>query len=67
MTDEDNPISLGGGLTFQMNMTDFDTPNDSDTIGWTLYDKDGILLFSSNWTGVDTAEHVAKGNLVVHD
>lgn len=66
VTGEANPVSLGGNMDFQMRVSNYGQPNDTDTIGWTLYDSDGTLVFSSNWTGTDTAGRVAKGNLIVH-
>ncbi len=66
VTDEANPVSLGGNLRLHMEMHDNGEPGENDTIGLTLWHKDGTLLFSSNWTGVLTAEHlVTGGNLQV--
>lgn len=61
-TDPDNPVGVDGNLRLQMRPTDFDAPADVDTIGWTLHDTSGALLFSSNWTGTDTADLEAAGN-----
>jgi len=47
ITDPLNPISLDGNGTLQVTMTD--TGSDGDTIGITLWDKNGGLWFSSNW------------------
>jgi len=67
VTDQDDPISLGGNLTFQMRMTDNGEPGETDSIGFSLWDKDGELLFSSNWDDVETIEQeLTGGNLVVH-
>jgi hypothetical protein len=67
VTDPLNPISVDGGATLQMNMTDKGEPGSSDTIGFTVWNKSGGLWFSSNWTGVKTAEQLlVGGNLVVH-
>jgi len=50
-----------------MNMHDQGEPGSSDTIGFTVYDKNNALMFSSNWTGATTAEQLlAGGNVVVH-
>ena len=55
-----------GGLILQVNMTDRGKPGSSDAIAISVYDR-SMLLFSSNWTGISTAETVlAGGNLVVH-
>jgi hypothetical protein len=49
-----------------MEMTDNGEPGENDTIAITLWRKNGTLLFSSNWTGVETLEQsVAGGNLQV--
>ena len=62
------PISLGGGHSFQMKMTDRGEPGSSDTIGMALYaNGSGALLFSSNWSGTNTIEQLlGGGNLLVH-
>ena len=61
------PISVEGNATIQMNMHDQGEPGSSDTIGFTVYDKNNALMFSSNWTGATTAEQLlAGGNVVVH-
>ncbi|NNF68828.1 MAG: tandem-95 repeat protein [Acidimicrobiia bacterium] len=66
VTDELNPQSLGGNLRLHMEMHDNGEPGDTDTIGFTLWAKNGTLLFSSYWSGVQTLEQViAGGNLQV--
>jgi VCBS repeat-containing protein len=62
------PISLGGGHSFQMKMTDRGEPGSGDTIGMALYANGlGALLFSSNWSGTNTIEQLlGGGNLLVH-
>jgi hypothetical protein len=66
ITDPANPISLGGNLTLQMQMTDKGEPGSSDSIAFALYNG-SKLLFSSNWNGTKTIEQtVGGGNLVVH-
>ena len=62
-----SPISLGGGHSFQMKLTDKGEPGSTDTIGITLYaNNTGALLFSSNWNGTTTIEQLIRGgNLVV--
>jgi hypothetical protein len=60
-----NPISLGGGLTFQITLTDNGEPGTSDTIGFSLWNG-STLVYSSNWTGTKTAEQtITGGNLQV--
>jgi hypothetical protein len=60
------PVSLGGNLTLQVNLTDRGEPGSSDQIAISLYDG-STLMNSSNWTGIQTAElTLTGGNLVVH-
>jgi hypothetical protein len=50
-----------------MNMHDQGEPGSTDTIGFTVYDKNNVLMFSSNWNGAATVEQVlGGGNVVVH-
>jgi hypothetical protein len=67
ITDALAPVSLGGGHSFQMKLTDKGEPGSTDTIGITLYaNGTGALLFSSNWTGTQTIEQIlGGGNLQV--
>ena len=61
-----SPTSLGGNYTLQMTMKDNGNPGSTDTIGITLRDSGGALLFSSNWSGTNTREQTLNGgNLVV--
>ena len=67
ITDPANPISLGGNLRLKADMTDQGEPGTDDSIGLTLTTSSGVLLYSSNWTGIDTAEMLLSGgNIVVH-
>ncbi len=66
ITDPNVPISLGGNNTLQMEMTDKGEPGNTDSIAITLWDAGGLLLFSSNWNGTQTAKQtLGGGNLVV--
>jgi hypothetical protein len=57
---------LGGNLTLQVKLTDRGEPGAEDEIAITLWDRN-VLLYSSEWTGTNTAEQIlAGGNLVVH-
>lgn len=61
-----SPISLGGNLTMQVNITDRGEPGNNDDIAISLYNG-SALLYSSSWTGNNTALMLlAGGNLVVH-
>ncbi|MBX2876832.1 MAG: T9SS type A sorting domain-containing protein [Saprospiraceae bacterium] len=66
ITDPKNPISLSGNKSLQIEL--YDNGNgSSDLIGFTLYDKNGELWFSSNWDGAQTALQVLeKGKIKVH-
>jgi hypothetical protein len=68
LTDVTNPlapISMGGGLTAQVTMTDKGEPGSADSIGITLWNGN-TLLFSSRWTTKTEETVVGGGNLVVH-
>ncbi len=66
VTDPLNPIALGGNNTLQMELTDRGEPGNTDTIGISLLNDAGGLLFSSNWNGTRTIEQIlGGGNLVV--
>jgi len=60
------PISIDGGASLQITLTDKGEPGSSDQVAVTLWDKNGGLWFSSKWDGAKTVEQVlAGGNLVV--
>ena len=71
ITDPLLPISLGGGHSFQMKLTDKGEPGNTDTVGITVYaNNTGALLYSSRWNGTTTIEQMlgngsGGGNLVV--
>jgi hypothetical protein len=61
-----SPVSLGGNLNLQVNMTDRGEPGNNDDIAISLYNG-STLLYSSYWTGTNTAAMLlAGGNLIVH-
>jgi hypothetical protein len=61
-----SPISIEGNATLQVNMTDAGEPGTSDRIAITVWNKEGGMWFSSEWTGVRTAEVLlTRGNIVV--
>jgi MBG domain/MBG domain (YGX type) len=60
------PISVDGNASLQVTMTDNGEPGSNDTIGITVWNKNGGLWFSSNWSGTKTLEQLlGGGNLVV--
>jgi len=60
------PISVDGGVTLQMTVTDKGEPGAFDSIGFTVLNKSGGLYYSNNWTGVKTIEQLlGGGNLKV--
>jgi hypothetical protein len=66
VTNPNSPVSLGGGWSLQMSMTDKGEPGKDDSIALTLWNG-STLVFSSNWDGAKTPEQVlGGGNLVVH-
>ncbi|MBA3335394.1 MAG: tandem-95 repeat protein, partial [Acidobacteria bacterium] len=59
-------ISVDGGASLQVVMTDRGEPGSSDSIAVTLWDKNGGLWFASKWDGVKTVEQtLGGGNLQV--
>ena len=51
----------------KVDLTDRGEPGSNDSIGINLTNSDGILLYSSNWSGISTEEMLLSGgNLVVH-
>ena len=66
ITDPLNPVALGGNNTFQMELTDKGEPGSTDTLGITVWNDAGGLLFSSRWDGTRTIEQLlGGGNLAV--
>jgi hypothetical protein len=68
ITDPANPIGIAGNQTFQMTLTD-NGAGSSDTIGFTVWNPNGGLQFSSNWNanlGRTVEQVLAGGSLVVH-
>jgi hypothetical protein len=71
ITDSANPIAVDGNASLHVTMTDNGEPGVADTIGITVWNKSGGLWYSSNWTGIKTADQLlgsgkGGGNLQVH-
>jgi hypothetical protein len=67
ITDPLLPVSIDGGATLKVTMSDSGEPGSSDTIGITVLNKDGGTWYTSNWDGITTKEQLlGGGNLVVH-
>lgn len=74
LTNPLSPISIDGGASLQVTMTDNGDPASwscPDTIGITASNKNGALEFSSHWTGTQTQEQqlvnpYGGGNVSVH-
>ncbi|WKK66356.1 choice-of-anchor tandem repeat GloVer-containing protein [Lutimonas zeaxanthinifaciens] len=67
ITDPLNPIDLGGNLTLKVVMTDRGEPGMDDSIAIELTNKRNKLLYSSSWTGINTAQTtIGGGNVLVH-
>ena len=61
------PVSIDGNATLQVTLTDNGEPGANDSLGITLWDKNGGLWFSSRWDGTKTIEQtLGGGNVVVH-
>jgi hypothetical protein len=69
VTDITNPLApvyLGGNMTLKVEMTDRGEPGSADSYAMTVWNDNGGLAYSSNWTGTRSAEQVlAGGNLQV--
>jgi VCBS repeat-containing protein len=66
ITDPLNPVAVDGNATLQVTMTDMGEPGSNDSIGITVWNKQGGLWFASAWDGTKTAEQALDGgNLVV--
>jgi len=60
------PSTVDGNALLQIAMTDAGEPGSSDTLGVTLWTKQGALWFSSSWSGTKTIEQLlGAGNLQV--
>ena len=58
---------MASGALLNVVMKDKGEPGSTDLVGFTLWSKNGALLFSSNWNGVETIQQVLDGgNLAVH-
>jgi uncharacterized repeat protein (TIGR01451 family) len=67
ITDPAAPVSIDGNATLQVTLTDNGEPGANDSIGITLWDKNGGLWFSSKWDGTKTVEQtLGGGNVVAH-
>ena len=61
------PVSIYGGITLQVTMTDNGDPGNTDMIGITLLNGSN-LVYSSNWVSTKTTELVLNGgNLVIRN
>ncbi len=66
ITDPLNPVAIGGNLKLKVDLTDRGEPGTDDSIAFNLT-KGGTLYYSSNWTGISTAEmQLSGGNLLIH-
>jgi len=62
-----NVVSVDGGASLQVTMTDMGEPGSSDRIAITVWSKTGALWFASNWDGTRTTEQtLVGGNLKVN-
>jgi hypothetical protein len=69
VTDANNPILLTTQAFLNFTMTDYEEASGQyrDLLGITVWDRNGDLLFSSNWTGTQTIEQaIEAGNLEIH-
>jgi hypothetical protein len=60
------PVNIGGNMTLQVEMTDRGEPGSTDSYALTVWNDNGGLAYSSNWSGTRSVEQVlAGGNLQV--
>ena len=64
LTDLTDDNGAGDNLTLLARMWDNGEPGNVDTVGFTLWDSSGELLFSSNWSGVETVQQTIGGGNV---
>ena len=68
VTDPYNVVSVLGNGEFLVKMTDNGEPGTNDNISLTFYNKNGGLVFTSNWNGfVPILQNLDGGNLQVQD
>jgi hypothetical protein len=60
ITDENNPVSVYGGITLQTTITDNGEPGTNDLTGITLLNNN-TLIYSSNWVSKKTTEMLLNG------
>jgi hypothetical protein len=66
ITNPSAPLAVEVNATLQVTLTDRGEPGSSDTIGITVWGKNGKLWFSNNWSGTKTVEQtIGGGNLAV--
>ena len=64
ITNPASPTTLDGNAQLTLTITDAGEPGSNDTIGITLWTKQGALWFSSNWNGLNTIEQLIGGGNV---
>ena len=61
-----SPVSLGGNLTLQVEMTDRGEPGNTDSYALTVWNSAGGIAYSSNWVTNRTTEMtLSRGNIQV--
>lgn len=67
VTDPHDPVAVDDDATLLLTLADGGGPSAADTVGITVWNKDGGLWFSSHWDGTETVEQaVASGSVTVH-
>jgi hypothetical protein len=67
ITDPQNPVSVEGNASMQINMDDNGDPGNNDLIAITIWDKWGGLWYASYWDGTYTVQQLLDGgNISVH-
>ncbi|TDE44339.1 HYR domain-containing protein [Flavobacterium rhamnosiphilum] len=60
------PISIDGNATLQVTMTDGSSSGATDKIGITVWNKNGSLWYSNNWTGSTEEQAVNEGEVIIN-
>jgi hypothetical protein len=61
VTDPINPLSVASNATLNVVMKDNGEPENADLISISLWNRNGTLLYSSNWNGISTVLQLLSG------
>jgi hypothetical protein len=67
ITDPLSPVAIDGNATLQVSMTDGSNYGAADKIAITVWNKNGSMWYSSNWTGVTAEQNLSAGDIVINN